>query len=205
MLEPYNGKNVYVWYDQAGCPSAYIVLQGENYYSVNRMFSVNLHVYEMAYTSPEGLLALFGVMRMFEGEFDSVFLHDIAMLPEVELVLKNYMHTSCRTYSDLALRILDVEAVLKANTYPTEGGRFVLRVEDNLPYVRGVYEVVYAGGGCEVVRKPEGDAFDLSVPVTALSRLLYGTEQFDARLASYMEGVVLQNEASDFFRRFQEN
>ena len=90
----------------------------------------------------------------------------------------------------------------KIYSYPAEGGHFVLRVEDELSYVRGNYEVTYAGGQCEVVRKPVSEVFDLSVPVTALSRLLYGTEQFDARLAAYMEGVVLSGGAEDFFRAF---
>ncbi len=58
MLERYDGtryhsKTVYIWYDGNGRPASYIMLRNENYYSVNRMVGVALHVDEMAYTSCE--------------------------------------------------------------------------------------------------------------------------------------------------------
>lgn len=199
---PYQGRTVYVWYDADGQPAAYIVLEGEGHFCVNRMVGDCLHVHEMAYTSRDGLLALFGLIRMFEGEYDTVRLHDIAMLPEVELILRNYTHTTYQPVSDLSLRILDVAAVLRANPYPEQAGRFTLRVEDSLDYVRGSYVVEYGGGQCAVSRTAPGEQYDLCVPAPALARLLYGTQPFDARIAAYLDGVQVRGRAADFFRAF---
>ncbi len=43
---------------------------------------------------------------------------------------------------------------------------------------------------------------DLTVGPTALSKLFYGTDAFNAELASYLDGVKMENAAADFFRAF---
>lgn len=53
---------------------------------VNHLESVNLHVYEQAYTSPQSLDAVLGFSGMYEGELDSVKIHNCAMCPELDFM-----------------------------------------------------------------------------------------------------------------------
>ena len=55
---------VYLLYGENGKAEGYMVLAREQYYYVNRMASVNLHVREICFTSPESLLKLLGFLRM---------------------------------------------------------------------------------------------------------------------------------------------
>ena len=63
-----NKTSTYLSFDQNGEPDGYITLNIENYFYVNKMVSVNLNVYEMAFTTSEALNKLFGFMRMYEGQ-----------------------------------------------------------------------------------------------------------------------------------------
>ena len=49
---------------------------------------------------------------------------------------------------------------------------------------------------------PFDSPYDISLGVPALSRILLGGERFDARRASYMDGVKFAGNADDFFRAF---
>lgn len=191
----------YLYYEN-GKAEGYIAIETENHYEINRMASDNLHVYEMGYTSPQALRALLGFLRMFEGELDTVLIHDVGMLPEVPLLMKHYTHIEYRIVSDIMARVLDTKALLLANTYPTEKGRFTVRVEDLYDSVRGVYRVEYENGVGNVERLSDEADFDLSAPVSSFTRMVYGYDAYDAYLASFMDGVILRNNAADFFRAF---
>ena len=198
----YNSKTVYIWYDANGRPASYITLRNENYYYVNRMVGVALHVDEMVYTSRESLMALFGFIRMYEGEQEKVIIHDASMLPEVDVILKNYTHTGYNLIPDIAARILNVEKLLLANAYPKEHGHFTVRVEDTLDYTRGVYAVEYQDGKAEVRKLSDTAPYDLSAAMPAFTQMVYGYDQYNADIAAYMDGVTLENRAEDFFRAF---
>lgn len=202
---PTNGdgdRRTYLWYDGDGQPAAYITLKVENEYVINRMVSIHLSVYEMAFTTPESLRALFGFMRMYEGENDIVKIHNYAMSPEVELFIRHYMHTSYSPIPDIAARILDVPAILTAHSYPDEHGHFTVRVEDTLPWTRGVYGVEFQNRKAEVTRLADDANWDLSAEMPAFSQLMYGYDEYSADVVPYMQGVTLANAKSDFFRVF---
>lgn len=195
------GHRKYLYYEN-GRAEGYIALELQNHYEINRMVSDNLHIYEMGYTSPKALRALLSFCRMFEGELDTVLIHDVGMLPEVDLLLKHYTHTTYRTVPDIMARVLDTKAILEANTYPTEKGCFTVRVEDAYDSVRGVYRVAYEDGVGDVEQLSDTADFDLSAPVAAFTRMVYGYDAYNAYLASFMDGVQVNNEAVDFFRAF---
>jgi len=194
----------YLYYNEAGVCTGYIITQIENHYdNINRMISDNLHVWEMGYLDRDALLHLLSFLRMFEGELKTIRFHDLGPTPEVDLCLKHFMDTRYDIHPDIMARILDTEAMLRANTYPTERGVFTLRVEDWLPDVAGTFRVEYEDGKCEVERLDnECDKVDLTVGPTALAKFFYGTDAFDATLASYLDGVKMENDAADFFRAF---
>ena len=194
----------YLYYNAEGRCTGYVITQIENHYdNINRMISDNLHVYEIVYLDKDALTHLLSFLRMYEGELKTVRFHDIGMTPEVDLCLKHFMDTTYDIHPDIMARILDTEAMLRVNAYPTERGIFTLRVEDTLPDVAGTFRVEYENGKCEVERLDNDLAkADLTVGPTALAKLFYGTDAFNAELASYLDGVKMENDASDFFRAF---
>ncbi len=207
---PDSPVRAYITSDEGGRPDGYVTVEIEKYYSVNRMVSVNLHVYEMVFTSPSSLDRLFGFLRMYEGELDSVKLHDCGASPEIELRLRHYMHTSITVLPDLMARINDVEAVLAAVRYPSEAGHFTVRSIETpgSPWAglahktTGVWRVDYADGVGRVTRLAEDAPCDLSADIGALTQLVFGYESCGYEVARYTPGVEFHNPAADFFRAF---
>lgn len=201
---PFDGeRQTYLYYAPDGHPAGYVMVEPQNHYDgINRMISDALVVWELVFEDRDALLHLLSFLRMYEGELDTVHLRDIGMTPEVDWVLKHYMHTTYDIHPDIMARVLDTEKMLRANTYPTTPGHFTLRVEDNLPRVAGTFRVDYADGACNVERLSDTAAADLTVGSAALSRLLYGCDAYNAELASYLDGVTMANAAEDFFRAF---
>ena len=66
-----NRKKVYLSRDGEGRPDGYIILEIENYFSVNRMVSVNLHIHELIALTDEAMTKLFGFIR-FDRFFPAV-------------------------------------------------------------------------------------------------------------------------------------
>ena len=192
----------YVWYDGAGNPASYISLWGEKYYNVNRNTPVALHVEELVFTTPESLKALFGFMRMFEGEQNTAIIHNCAMAPEVDLILREYVEMAYTLVPDIMARILDVKAVLEANPYPDAPGQFRIWVEDSLEFTRGLWQVTYENGKGHAERIPDSNDWDLKLPMPAFTQVVYGYEAHTADSAAYLEGAELKNDCRDFFRAF---
>lgn len=193
----------YLYYNDAGKCEGYVITQIDNYYdNINRMISVNLIVHEIVYLNKDALMHLLSFLRMYEGELKTVHFRDIGMTPEVDLCFKHFMDTRYDIHPDIMARILDTEAMLRANAYPTERGHFTLRVEDNLETVRGTYRVEFENGTCEVETLSDTAKADLTVGPTALAKFMYGTDAFTAETAAYLDGVKIEGSVTDFFRAF---
>ena len=202
-LEPNTKKpTTYIWYDAAGKPASYVTLWVEDVLYVNRMVPVALNVSELVFSTPESLRAILGFLRMYDGQSETVKIHNCAMSPEIEVTLRDYVHTEYRLISDIAARILDVKAFLEANRYPDAPGHFRVRVDDSLPYTAGLWEVEYAGGRGEARKLPDGGAYDLRAAMPAFTQLIYGYDAYTPEIAAYMEGVEVTDHAGDFFRAF---
>ena len=201
-------KKVYLSRDSEGRPDGYIILEIENYFSVNRMASVNLHIHEMAFLTPEALIRLFGFIRMFEGEMETVKIHNTAMMPEVELRLRHYMHTKITVIPDLMARINDVKAFFEAVPYPAEPGRFTVKVTEPATspwsgeYTTGTWQVDYKDGKSTVTRLADSANYDFSADIPALTQLAFGYESYGFATACYTEHTEWHTEAPDFFRAF---
>ena len=192
-------KLIYIYYKD-GEPSAYIVYSAKNEFIVNHMGNGLLTVHEMCYTSPEGLRELFSFLRMFEGEYDEIELANIALCPEVELILRHYTHTSYTLVPDVMAKTLDTEKMLLMADYPKNEGGFTVRVEDVMPSVAGNFKVSYGGGDCKVERTD--GAPDLTLTAPAFTRLIYGYDGASAYTARYMEGIEINGDADGFFLAF---
>lgn len=189
----------YIWYDGDNNPGAFIRMDSDQYYHVNRMVSVALNVREFGYTSPEGLRAILGFLRMFEGEDNTVIVHNIAMAPEFDAVLRHYMHTTYKLEPDIMARVLNVPTMLSAFPFPERHGHFNFNLIDDLPFTNGQWEVEFENGQCQVTRMAEGSRCDLTLPMPAFSQLIYGYDEYDETVCRYMEGVTVEKAGSDFF------
>lgn len=202
------GQKTCIWYDENKKPAAYLVYEIENHFDINRMASDNLHIREMCYTGKEGLLKLLGFIRMFEGEMDSVKIHNCAMAPEVELMLRHYVHTKITVVPDIMARVHDVGALLSAVRYPKAPGRFTVRVTEpektshSPEKTDGVWQVEYEGGLAQVKRLTPSSSYDIACDIPAFTQLLMGYQSFGAETARYMHNVELTNDCDDFFRAF---
>ena len=201
-------QKVYLSRDESGAADAYIIFETETPLYVNHIANAVLHVREFGFTTPAALDKLLGFMRMFDGQVETVILHNTAMAPEVELRLRHYTHTKITIVPDLMVRIHDVEAVLKAVRYPVAAGRFTVRVTEpentshSAAKTTGVWLVTYENGTAQVTRLADDAVCDLEADIPAFTRLLFGYESYGADAARYMPGVVLHDDCADFFRAF---
>lgn len=195
------GRSTYVYYENQK-PAAYVTFSENKTLDINHFKDTLLCVHEMVYTSPSALREIFSFLRMFEGEFDEIELFDCSLCGEVDLLLRNYTHTTYRRLPDLSARIINTQMMLEANSYPQKEGEFTVKVIDSMPTVSGVYKVCYGGGDCDVRRLGDEVQADLVLPVDAFARLIYGYDSVDSDSAGYIDGVVVNRPCEDFFRAF---
>ena len=202
-------KKVYLSRDGEGRPDGYIILEIENYFSVNRMVSVNLHIHEMIALTDEAMTKLFGFIRMFEGEMETVKMENIAMIPEVELRLRHYMHTSITVLPDIMARINDVKLFFESVPYPAEAGSFTVKTTEpsRSPWsgdkTNGVWRVDYKDGAATVTKLPEDTPdYDFAADIPALTQLVFGYDSYGYDYARHTENTEWRTSAPDFFRAF---
>ena len=203
------GKKVYLSYDEEGRPDGYIILQIENYFSVNRMVSVNLHIHELIALTDKAMDKLFGFIRMFEGEMETVKMENIAMIPEVELRLRNYMHTGITILPDIMARINDIKTFFEALPYPDEAGSFTFKTAEppRSPWsgekINGVWRVDFTNQAATVTRLPDDTQdYDFYADVASLAQLVFGYDSYGYGFARHTPGTEWHTEAPDFFRAF---
>ena len=201
-------KKVYISYDENGTPDAYVTLSVENYFYVNKMVSVNLNVYEFAFTSPAALDKIFGFMRMFEGQLETVKIHECALAPEVERRLRHYHHTKITVIPDIMARINDVQAVLTAVEYPMGKGEFTVKVYEpegsSYPKEKttGIWNVKYENKKATVTKLPDESDYDLCADIPAFTQMVFGYECSGIETARYIANTEFKNECEDFFHAF---
>ena len=202
-------KKVYLSRDGEGRPDGYIILELENYFSVNRMVSVDLHIHELIALTDEAMDRLFGFIRMFEGEMETVKLENIAMIPEVELRLRHYMHTGITLIPDIMARINDVGLFFASIPYPAEAGSFTIKTAEppRSPWsgekTDGVWRVNYENGTATVERLPDSTSdYDFAADIPALTQLVFGYDAYGPDYARHTPGTLWRTNAPDFFRAF---
>ena len=198
---PNETKHCYICYDDNGNPMAYIVYTIYKELYVNHYINTWLTVNEMAYTSAEALREIFSFLRMYEGECDMIRLTDLSIYSEVELLLKNYTHTSYKSVPDLMARVLNTEKMLNAQAYPIREGEFTVKIVDVMPSVAGTFKVSF-GAGEHTVKRVDTAAPDLTLEVGTFARLIYGYDGLTQERAKYLDGIDIHNNCEDFFRAF---
>ncbi len=195
-------KEVYIYYEN-GVPTGYISYSTQKRLEINHYEDGLMTVHDIVYTTPAALKAVLGFIRMFEGELDDVEFANIAMCPEVEMQLRHYTHTRYRLLPDISAKILNTEKMLLAHNYPKFEGAFCLKVEDNLPTVKGNFLVEYGDGKCNVKRVSETKSADITVNASTLARLMYGYDAITPEMAAYTDSIQVGERADDFFLAFK--
>ena len=194
-------KITYIYYEN-GMPTGYISFTTEKTRVINHYEDGLMTVHEIVYTTPAALCALLGFIRMYEGELDDVEFSHLEVCPEIELKLKHDTHTSYRRLPDLMARIINPEGLFKAQQYPKEEGAFSVRITDDFLTGTGSFKVDYCGSECVVKNLSDTAEVDLTLSMSAFSRLVYGYDGVSAKEAQYMNGVSINRNADDFFRAF---
>lgn len=191
--DPHKSKRwTYIWYNKEGDPASSATMTVDN---------GCLNVKELVYSDIAGLYGIIGFLRMFEGQVHEFYFSDLPVDSELDYIINSYSECDYELHNSAMGRVLLVEPLLRYNKYPDEPGYFKLRVDDTLDYNRGVYEVDYAAGKCEVKKYADGD-YDIAADIPSLSRIMLGCDNFDAGKAVYISGIKLNNDAGDFFRAF---
>ncbi len=198
----WGGLTTYIYYDEEGKPAGYVGYTTTIDVIVNHLGNGLIKVFDMAYVNLDALKKLLGFLRMFEGEFDEIEFQNLAMSPEVDLMLGHYTHTTYRLVPDIMARVMHTEKMLAAHDYPMAEGCFTVRIADDRPYTKGVYRVNYGGGEGQVQKLSDSADADMTLSIQAFSRLIYGYDGANAATAAYMPGVEITGSAEDFFRAF---
>ena len=202
-------KKVYLSCDEEGRPDGYLILEIENYFSVNRMVSVNLHIHELIALTDQAMDKLFGFIRMFEGEMETVKMENISMIPEVELRLRHYMHTKISILPDIMVRINDIKDFFEAIPYPDEAGCFTFKTAEppRSPWsgekINGVWRVTYQNGKATVEKLPDNtENYDFYADIASLAQLVFAYDSYGYDFARHTHGTIWHNPTPDFFRAF---
>ena len=195
------GKDLWAFREN-GKITGYVTVTSSKRLEINHYEDGLLTVHNIVYKTPTALRSLLGFIRMFEGELDDVEFANLSVCPEVETYLRHDTHTKYRLLPDLMVRVLDTEKLLKSFKYPKEEGSFILRVEDNLPTVGGVFSVKYGSYSCEIQRLDESREADITLSAPVFSRFAFGYDRLTAEQARFCDGISINGNAEDFFRAF---
>lgn len=162
-----------------------------------------INVEELLFTDKDVLTKLLGFLRMYEGNYDSVNFTKLPHSTPLFSIIGDENNLVKRTlHYGGAGRILDIEAVLKANTYPLEKGCFSLKITDEqIPANNGIYTVEYENG-VGTVKKNENGFYDLSLDAPAAARVLLGGEGLNADQISYISNTEIKTDCTDFVKAF---
>lgn len=156
---------------------------------------------ELFVLTPDALKGIIGFLRGYEGVVKTM------------LVRKQYQGSPLSCFADrisdvgyefqggYAGRIYNLKKLLENNVYPEKYGRFSILSIDKYEQNKGIFDVEYQNGKATVTQRHDGD-YDISLTPPAAARLLLAGEGHTAETAVYIDGVVLKNNADDFFRAF---
>ncbi|MCR5150137.1 MAG: GNAT family N-acetyltransferase [Clostridiales bacterium] len=175
----YSQKYTYIWKN-----SAYAIVR------VDRDRST-VFVSEIYFDSLESMLGILGFLRNFESNQTKVCFQKLPENTPLFHVIRDIKKCDIRMYDTGAVRILNVEKVLKAHRYPASDSAFTMRIGDDL------FCVAVKGGKADVKKDPSAVP-DVTMDIsTASGVLLSGADG-----AAYRPGLVIHNQQSDFFKLF---
>lgn len=154
----------------------------------------NITVTEIAYTTPDSLHGMIGMLRMFEGQRKTIVFAGLPQTSPILSLLSRYKECQYSVSNGAMGRIFDVETFLRANKYPETEGRFVLGVHDSGARCGGIYSVEYGKGAADI-RKVEGVTPDVETDGANLARILMSGTGYSADELAFLPKTAVNNRA----------
>ena len=190
--DPYSKRQLtYVWYDEAGCPGAYVIL-----HTADKPEGRQLHVEELACRDRAGLVGLFGLLRTMIGMIYKTFAWRVPTWIDPFTLFPEPYDIQQTVVAGGMVRVVRVQDMLALMRYPAQAGAFSLWVEDAyLPENTGLWRVAYGAGQAQVTRDAQGtaDAADLVADIPSLTQLLMGYVGLDELLWGRAQARVQAN------------
>jgi len=149
-------------------------------------------VQELAYTSPDALRGILGMLRMFEGQRANITFVLPGSSPVID-ILSRYKVCQYAMSNGPMGRIYDTAKLLRSNIYPSAEGHFTLTVHDSAPLCGGTFSVEYYKGAAEV--RPTNAAPDIEMDCAALSRVILSGTGYSAQELPFLSGVAVHDSA----------
>lgn len=197
----YKDALTYIYYE-GSTPAGYIIFNTEKVLCTNHFENGKMMVREMVYTSKEALLELFSFIRMYEGELEDVEFLNLAMTPEVDILLRNYTHTKYKILPDIQAKIINTKMLLEAMSLPCAEGALSIKVADGEPGAVGSYLLEWGGGDSRVKTLPDTAETDATLSAKALARLAYGYDLISETTIPYLRDVLISKNAEGFISAF---
>lgn len=160
--------------------------------TVDREKSV-LNVEEIYYDSCESMLGIIGFLRNFEGNQKTVCFGKIPENSPILNYVSDFKKCNIEVHSTGAVKILNVENVLRAKKYPVSKGGFTFGIGGD------IFSVTYSPDGAVINNNNNGvPDVDVEMDIAIASRILLGGVSRD----EYIPGFSVNNSESDFFRIF---
>lgn len=177
------------------------VAQGYVTFEVKRS-ERKVNINEIMFDSKDSLLALLGFLRNYDGITRELVFGTLPLNSPLFEIFGEYNKMGLTLGTGEAVRIYDVEKILRLNKYPADEGSFRLRINDTIDKNNAVFDVKYKDGMAKINRESHSDDYDICLNACAAVRFLYADGIKTAALSSYANGVIIKGNTDDFFRAF---
>jgi len=181
-----NLKHAYVLMDEAGEPIAYWIGA-----TLKAGHSATLEIKDMAYTRPEGLEAIFAMLRRMN-EFAQIKMR-VPQDVEMRFLLADPYDIKEQTGCGGMVRVMDVQKALSLLPAPAETGSFTIEVTDEQIVANNGRFVVTADGEKVSAVRDDSTACDLRCGIGGLTAMVTGLMDFDQSVTMGL-GEVLRED-----------
>ncbi len=193
--KPYETTNyTYMWKNTEGEYKSFAT------YHVDREKSC-VTVNEIGFTDRESMLGILGFLRCYDGNQRTISFTNLPIDSPLINVFGNLNRVTMGCYNVGAIRVINVENVLKAKLWPEEHGSFILRCNDTVSRNNKTFEVEYQNGKCSVTITDKLPDVVLE-PYAASKILLTGFDGREDNL-SFVEGAEFKSNCNDFIKAFK--
>lgn len=191
--DPYKSLNyTYLFYTDDKIPDGYIN------FKIN---SNNIVVNEMAYYSPKTLLNILGFLRMYDGQYTDVIIHNVDLYSDFESYIGEFRNVSYEIYDGPMVRILDVKEYLKKIIKPSFD--FVLAIKINDIYIdknNKTFKLEYNNNLLNITETQE--KADIECDISTFSSIATGSRMINNNNYIFYNSIKIFDKSELFFNLF---
>jgi predicted acetyltransferase len=191
--DPYKSLNyTYLFYTDDKIPDGYIN------FKIN---SNNIVVNEMAYYSPKTLLNILGFLRMYDGQYTDVIIHNVDLYSDFESYIGEFRNVSYEIYDGPMVRILDVKEYLNKIIKPSFD--FVLVIKINDIYIdknNKTFKLEYNNNLLNITETQE--KADIECDISTFSSIATGSRMINNNNYIFYNSIKIFDKSELFFNLF---